>query len=401
MEKTYAEWMQDLKNGIQCYHEIPIAWRDEAMAMEAVQSTRWALSETPPHAKTEALCRASVVLYPSTLRHVPDEQMTEAMCLLAVRKDGLALQHVPQAFRSEAVIREALRQNGQALEFVQPEDRTKELCWSAVASNTMAMRWVPTRLKTEAFCCDVMRICPSGCSIEFMPKSVRRGQIAMQAVMKRPVLLKEIPVEYRHDELCEKAMNDGAALAYVPREQITEKMCWRAIGTTSEAFPHVPVEYRSLEMCQSVLFNNGLMLEHVPAEHRTWSTCERAVKENWRAMQFVPQAERTPELWRVAVDAAEAVGAGFEDYPQGMRGPELYGHLVERHPQRLSEIPVRARTEAICRKAVDAEPAVMAHVPKKVRDLWTAKERAHKEHVKTLLAKASPSLASGPWATLV
>lgn len=401
MEKTYAEWMQDLKNGIQCYHEIPIAWRDEAMALEAVKLTRWALCDALPSAKTEALCKASVERYPCSLRHVPDEQMTEALCLMAVRKDGLALQHVPAAFRSEAVMVDALRQNGQALEFVPPERRTKELCWSAVASNTMAMRWVPTRLKTEAFCRDVMRICPSGCSIEFMPRSLRRGDIAMQAVKKRALLLKEIPVNNRHDELCEKAMNDGRALAYVPKEQITEKMCWRAIGTTSEAFPHVPVEYRSFEMCQQVMFNNGLMLEHVPAEHRTWSTCERAVKENWRAMQFVPQAERTPDLWRIAIDEAEAVGAGLEDYPQGMRGPDLYGHLVERHPQRLAEIPVRERTEVMCRKAVDAEPAVMAHVPKKIRDLWSAKQRAHKEHVKTLLAKTSPNLADGPWASLV
>jgi hypothetical protein len=44
---------------------------------------------------------------------------------------------------------------------------------------------------------------------------------------------------------------------------------------------------------------------------------------------------------------------------------------------------------------------MLRHVPKKIGDRCSAKERAHKEHVRSLLAKTTPSLSDGPWATLV
>ena len=80
---------------------------------------------------------------------------------------------------------------------------------------------------------------------------------------------------------------DGNFIRYVPKEDITQKLCDIAIehGASLE---YIPQKFLQYHMYFTAVSNNGLMLKHVPRKYITTALCLEAVSNNGEALQFVP-----------------------------------------------------------------------------------------------------------------
>ena len=72
---------------------------------------------------------------------------TEAICLEAVRQSGYALKHLPEDLKTGELCIEAVKKNGDALKYVPEHLKTETMCWEAVRKHRYALNFVPDHLK--------------------------------------------------------------------------------------------------------------------------------------------------------------------------------------------------------------------------------------------------------------
>ena len=71
------------------------------------------------------------------------------------------------------------------------------------------------------------------------------------AVKKLPYLLRYVPVQYKPQQMSDKAADDYShALEFVPECYKTQKMCDKAVDTHTITVKYVPECYKTQEMCK-------------------------------------------------------------------------------------------------------------------------------------------------------
>ena len=118
--------------------------------------------------------------------------------------------------------------------------------------------------------------------------NVELRTITIEDVSKNGLLLNCIPMEFRTDEMCIKAIaQNPEALQFVPndKKKLFEKIiCYNKKKITDWRELQY-IENQTEEMCLEAVKQNGYALEYV--ENQTEEICFEAVKQNGRALQFV------------------------------------------------------------------------------------------------------------------
>lgn len=113
----------------------------------------------------------------------------------------------------------------------------------------------------------------------------------------------DVPREHLTDRVCFAAVTSGSVRYVpritwnVPRSLLTTEMCMAAVRLNGNALEHVPVELMSEDMCMEAVKSEGMALWHVPDAYRTRRVCLAACESDWRCYWHVPVEYRTEEMF--------------------------------------------------------------------------------------------------------
>lgn len=154
-------------------------------------------------------------------------------------------------------------------------------------------------------------------------------------ILKNRNLLNLVP-----DDLLELAVQtNGSALAHIPYNKKTERMCFNAVvGAcgSGENLEFVPLKFRIYEICKLALNGSPDSIFHIPAD----------------LMDI-----------KMAIIAVES-GIRFREIPEKLYSETLFEIGVTKDPETLLFLPMEKRTKELCLKAVKHFGEAFNFVPK-------------------------------------
>ena len=235
------------------------------------------------------------------------------------------------------------------------------------------MTYFPKDLTSEKQC---TRAVVKGLSIQFVPLHLRTSKVYFKMLKTNGLTLRDIPLEDRKS-ICanslEKAVKqNGLALEFVPKELITESLCYRAVSQNPHALKWVPSDFKSIEMCMLAYEADPNTISYILKKHRTLNRYHSMVIKDWRHIQHVPnKVLRSSYGFAIVIDAVRQHGFALFDVPQDLRegpgGYEICMMAVGQNGLVLSEVPMKYRTIELCQLAVEENPEAIEYVPSIVR----------------------------------
>jgi len=131
------------------------------------------------------------------------------------------------------------------------------------------------------------------------------------------------------DELFELAVQtNGEALAFIPYNKITERMCVNAISAAQ---------------------GSGKNLKFVPYRFRTHDICKMALDETIDSVFDIPADVMDKDMAIIALQN----GVKFRDIPQHLHSINLYEIGITKDGETLSFVPEDLKTREFCYKALE------------------------------------------------
>jgi hypothetical protein len=130
--------------------------------------------------------------------------------------------------------------NGSALKFVPEKYKTAEICLAAVQNYGYALEYVPLELITNKLCTEAVRRNPRALFFFFF--SLRTRALCRLAVSDLDI-----------DSLLTAKGDDPlkSAIAYIPLEFITLRLCYKAIKNDFESFRFIPEKFITPVLCRA------------------------------------------------------------------------------------------------------------------------------------------------------
>ena len=154
-------------------------------------------------------------------------------------------------------------------------------------------------------------------------------------ILKNRGLLHLVP-----DELLELAVQtNGAALAHIPYNKKTERMCYNAVTGAN---------------------GSGGNLEFVPLKFRIYEICKLALNGSIDSIFHIPPDVMDEKMAIIAVES----GIRFREIPESLYSDDLFKIGVTKDPETLSFLPIEKRTKELCLKALEHFGEAFNFIPK-------------------------------------
>ena len=141
---------------------------------------------------------------------------------------------------------------GCALEYIPELFRTKAVCAEAFKSNSYAVRFLPDHFLNEDLIMDVVENHGGNVFdiLQNLPKNKVTEKICWAAVEERGQNLEVVPRSLQSESICLTAVeNHGPSIKYVSTRVLSESICLAAVSNWAGAIKYVPEGFKSVELC--------------------------------------------------------------------------------------------------------------------------------------------------------
>jgi hypothetical protein len=199
-------------------------------------------------------------------------------------------------------------------------------------------------------------------SYEQVPEAVRTERVYITMILDHafpPELIPE-PKKTRNIRLVLAAMEEGAALQYVPDQFKTEKLCLQAIRKDVAAIQYIPNSMKTERFYLTVVADNGTAMQYVPDRFKTAELYLFAVENDELAISDVPDQFKTAELYLFAVKNGRLA---ISDVPDQFKTAELCTTVVLKDYRALQYVPDRIKTNKLCLMVLKHNAKAFNYIP--------------------------------------
>lgn len=263
---------------------------------------------------------------------------------------------------------------------------TREHYVAAVNKDHTVIKYVPKEFITK----------------ELLEMSIDRSRVGDAANYIYPDALKYIPIEYRTQSLCLRAVkihgsnlefcqlktarlckaavrNNGLAIQFVPDELLNSKLCQDAVENNYQALYYIKDEFKTTEMCLMALRAHAVLLKKSP-DMKIYDEVNRVTMDVWdwiperlhsEEMVSIPgcqlsklKLKQTRELCLISVTTQ---GRNLEHVNPEFRTPEVRFAAVNQNGLALQFVPRGDQTKSLCMLAVEENHDSLFWVCKKYK----------------------------------
>ena len=291
------------------------------------------LDSVPPEKLNYDMCLSAVKSLSENIRKVPEALITKELCEVALKKDKDSWRYFPEQFIEYEMVYPSVVEDSGFFEYVPERLKTKELCLAVFCESEN--RWknakenikrVPESIKDEDFYSTVIINHPI--IFEDIPQKDLTPKLCMDYVKKGH--LKGIPSKFLSRDLCLLAVEKGCKLGevpesfldeemyiaairknrnllqYLPKETITEKMCYEYIRTARflmSWYEYIPEELITQKMALEMIKRDPVSILNIPEKYRNEECCLISIEKNAHNIENIPDRLKTREFYMKAKEA--------------------------------------------------------------------------------------------------
>ena len=308
------------------------------------------------------VCLQAVKKCPNLLEYTPETGIDDTV-IQAVADSDCGLRYIPEQYKTKEICDRAFKKNVWNLSEIPDQFITAEMCLTAVRESGFLLEHVPDELKTTEMC--KIAVKDDGNGTPYVPDELYDKELA-KLVLKHPgskvFPLKIIPKQFLDYDMCKYAVNNvWGSLQDVPEEYKDYDLCLCAVKNDPRAVQYVPSEFFARDEMILVA-----PLEYIPEEKRTEEACLKHVKQGatieGNKFKYIPERMVNKKVCEAAV--LKSAGTIIA-VPDEFITEEMLIKVAEVAPAYLSvKFPKRLKTEELCRKLIEANPAVEKYIYK-------------------------------------
>ena len=200
--------------------------------------------------------------------------------------------------------------------------------------------------------------------IKEAPEKYRTYKFYLAAVKNFPLVLDEVPMDFRDNALCLIAASAeissgfvNCVMEYVPEDVINEEISLAAASRQDKSLKFIPERFRTKEVCLAHIenFPESSYLEYIPAS--LWEEkdfCIDGINKNWRIIGSIPENSLTAQMCLLAVKVMAKEGAKKKYDQERAIGFQLF---------KFYKMPEKFITEEICLIAIENDPRAIEYIP--------------------------------------
>lgn len=244
-----------------------------------------------------------------------------------------------------------------------------DICLALVKSNPSFIKYVNPNMITQEMYIMAVSVDKKGHIIKDIPLEFRTEELCMLALEKDPDNIEYIPEEYLNEEVClETVKKRGDVLACIPEQFMNYDICLAAMAYANPPLKDVPEKLIDKKMCLVALEHNKdfSVLEEIPERLLDYELCLAAVKRKGYELNKVPDKFLTYELCLAAVQSG---AYSLERIPSDYFTEELCLEILKDSAYGFEYIPKERLTEKICLQALqftEIYHSVLREIPEEI-----------------------------------
>ncbi len=248
------------------------------------------------------------------------------------------------------------RQAKSLLKQCRQENITYEMALTAISWNFYddedLIKFVPIKFRTEELCLKAIGNAKClGFVYNQIPNEILNIEFAVKAVSINGLIIQFFPTALLTEQVALEAVNRHlSSIKYVPNYLITQNFFAKLLYKNRDCLKIIPKEYRTRELLLKAVELYPYSIKHIKEDELDYEICKFAVTKNWQVLRLIPNKFKTNEIcdiaYRINHRAAKYVSNSY-------KSAELCLQMVKEYPEYIEKCPDTLINETFYLKCIE------------------------------------------------